>query len=124
MKKFIRSFYYAGQGIRHCFRRERNFRIHIAATAIVIILASLLHCTAVEWVLLLICIGMVVSLEMVNTAIERFCNMVQTDFNPQVKIIKDVAAGAVLVSAVVAAICGMIIFIPRIISCLHLFTSK
>lgn len=72
-----------------------------------------------EWLLVVICISMVLAFEMLNTAIEHICNMVQPGFNNLIKIIKDVSAGAVLIIAVMAAICGAIIFIPKIILCIQ-----
>ena len=113
--RLIKSFGYAIKGILHCIKNEQNFKLHIIASFAAIALAIVLHCTAMEWIFILLCIAMVMSLEMVNTAIERLCNMQQTSFHPQIKIIKDVAAGAVLISAIVAAICGLIIFLPKII---------
>jgi len=115
MKKFFRSFSFAWQGIRHCFLHEQNFKIHIVAALITIVIAQLLHCSAGEWIAILLSIALVISMEMINTTIERICDMQQNDFHPQIKIIKDVAAGAVLICAISAAVCGAIIFIPKII---------
>jgi diacylglycerol kinase len=70
--------------------------------------------STVEWCLILFSIALVLSLEMVNTAIERVCNMQTTEFHPAIKVIKDVAAAAVLLSSVIAAIIGMLVFIPHI----------
>ncbi|MCP9751696.1 diacylglycerol kinase family protein [Ferruginibacter sp. HRS2-29] len=121
MKKFFRSFYFAGQGIRYCFAHEQNFKIHLVAALAAILMAQFFNCSANEWMIILLSIGLVISMEMVNTAIERFCDVQQTDFHPQIKIIKDVAAGAVLLTAIAAAVCGAIIFIPKII---HLFNHS
>lgn len=113
--RLIRSFGYAIKGIVHCMKKEQNFKLHIIASLAAITLAIFLHCSATEWMLVLLCIALVLSLEMINTAVEKICNMQQTTFHPQIKIIKDVAAGAVLLSAIAAAICGAIIFLPKII---------
>jgi diacylglycerol kinase len=71
--------------------------------------------TKAEWLYVLICTALVISLEMLNSAIERVCNMYTTDFHPAIKIIKDVAAAAVLWSALVSLIVGVIIFFPYVV---------
>jgi Diacylglycerol kinase len=67
----------------------------------------------------LFCIGLVISLEMINSAIERYCDLVTTDFHPGIKVIKDVAAGAVLVASITSLIIGLIIFIPALVQFLN-----
>jgi len=67
-----------------------------------------------QWLLVLFCIGLVISLEMINSAIEIFCDMVTTDFHPKIRIIKDVAAGAVLVASIISLVIGLFIFIPAL----------
>ena len=115
MKRFTRSVTYALQGIYFCLKRERNFQIHACAAAAVIIVAVALKCTQTEWLFLLINIAAVLVCEMLNTALEHACNIIQQEIHPTLKIIKDVAAGAVLVSALFAAISGAIIFLPKIL---------
>ena len=72
-----------------------------------------------KWLLVLFCIGMVISLEMINSAIERYCDLVTTDFHPGIKIIKDVAAGAVLIASITSLIIGLIIYIPALVDFLN-----
>jgi diacylglycerol kinase (ATP) len=116
MKKLIRSFGYAFQGIRYSFAGEQNFRIHVFAAIIAVAAAIFLKCSAGEWLIIVICIAAMLSLEMLNTAIEQLCDLHNQNFDPKIKIIKDVSAGAVLVAAVASAVCGAIIFVPKIIS--------
>ncbi len=116
MKKFIRSFYYAWHGIKYSFIYEQNFRFHFFSAIIVTAAAAILRCSNGEWLIVLICIGMMLSLEMLNTALEKFCDLYTNETHPQIKTIKDVSAGAVLVAAIVSAICGAIIFVPKILS--------
>ena len=118
MQRLIRSFGYAWEGIRHCFTHEPNFKIHVGFAAAAASMCILLQLTFTEWAVILICIAMVIAMEMVNTAVEHLCNLVYPSQSQVIKKIKDMAAGAVLICAMVAAICGLIIFIPKII---HLF---
>ncbi len=64
---------------------------------------------------LLLCTGLVISLEMLNSAIERICNMYTTEFHPAIKIIKDIAAAAVLWSALISLVVGLLIFLPYLL---------
>jgi diacylglycerol kinase len=68
----------------------------------------------IEWIILLICSMAVLSLEGVNTSIERLCDEVEPRFNLKIKIIKDAAAGAVLISSIISAVIGILIFFPYI----------
>ncbi len=113
--KLIKSFGYAIQGIRYCWKQELNFRIHILATVIVICLASLLSCSPIEWVILILNMVLVLSLEMINTAIEKICDFLSPFTKPQIKIIKDASAGSVMLAAAGSVVTGALIFIPKII---------
>ena len=79
-------------------------------------LSIVLHLHHDEWIIVLICIAMVIGFEMLNTAIETLCNMVQEEYHPLIKIIKDVAAAAVLWVSIISVIIGLIIFLPKLIS--------
>lgn len=116
MRYFIRSFRFAANGIGLFFRRERNGQIQGVLAVLAIAAGFFFQITRMEWMVLLLCTGLVISLEMVNSAIERLCNMHTTSFHPAIKIIKDVAAAAVLWSAVVALVVGILIFLPHVVS--------
>lgn len=116
MKKRYRSFVFAWQGIRYCFLEGINFRIQLCCGAVACMLGLLLHLSDSEWLPILICIAAVLSLEMINTAIEHLCNMIHPGTHNTIKIIKDVAAGAVLVTAIISVVIAAIIFIPKILS--------
>src|SRR4051812_49202939 len=115
MKKSLKSFYYAWLGLKRCALKERNFRIQLIGAAAVIFVSTALHISSMEWLIILICTGSVLCLEMINTALEHLCNVISTDFHAGIKTIKDIAAGAVLLCAFVSLVCGAIIFIPKII---------
>ena len=117
MKRLIKSFSYAGQGLMHCIKKEKNFQVHCTAAVAAVAGGIIFNISSAEWTVIVICIALVLAFEMANTAIERLCNIVQPDVNPIIKIIKDVSAGAVMLIAIMAATCGFIIFIPKIIVC-------
>lgn len=111
----IRSFSFAIAGIRTFIIREHNARVHLVGTIAVIAVACLLHVSPMEAAVLTIVTGLVWITEMLNTCIERLADLITRERNPHIKIIKDLAAGAVLIAAITAVIVGLFIFIPRII---------
>ncbi len=108
--KFIKSFLFAFNGIWYCMKTGRNFKIQIATASFAVVLGLFLKIENYQWLAILICISLVITLEMCNTAIEQLCNEITADVKPSIKIIKDVAAGAVLVASIAALIVGFIIF--------------
>ncbi len=110
MKYFIQSFKLAGKGIWLAVMKQRNLRIHLIVAALVIAAAYFYEITIVEWCLLLLCIGLVISLELMNTAIESLVNLVSPQWQESAGRIKDLAAGAVLWSAILAVLIGLLIF--------------
>ena len=111
----IKSFTYAGAGIFQFLRREHNARIHLVATIAVAITAWALKVSHLEAVALVSAIGLVWVTEMLNTCLERTADLISKEEHPEIKIIKDLAAGAVLVAAITAVIIGLFIFIPKIL---------
>lgn len=114
MKEFIKSFQYAIEGIIVAIKKERNLKIHICIMILVIICGFIFKINTIEWIICIILFGLVISLELVNTAIENAIDLVTLEKKPKAKIAKDVAAGAVLISAIVSAIIGFMIFIPKL----------
>ncbi|RZK72243.1 MAG: diacylglycerol kinase family protein [Pedobacter sp.] len=114
MNKLIKSFGYSFQGIAAAFRTEWNFRFHLVATLIVVLLSWFFELNANEWMWVILAAGMVISAELFNTAIEVLVDLVSPNIHPKAKIIKDVASAAVLVTAIAALIIGLIIFIPKV----------
>lgn len=103
------SFRNALRGVSHSVRTQRNARIHLAAALAVVALAAWLGVPRLEWAVLVLAMGLVVVAEMLNTALEALADAVCPDHRPLVGVAKDVAAGAVLVSAVVAALVGLLV---------------
>ena len=108
-----KSFGYAFQGIFTCIRKERNMKIHCMVAALVVIAGLILGISVTEWCICLGLFGMVMALELVNTAVEAVVDLVTEERHPLAKIAKDTAAGAVLIAAIMAAIVGLIIFVPK-----------
>lgn len=114
----LQAFYYAFRGLQNFFFRERNGKIQLVIGCITVIAAFVLHISQVEWLIILLCIGLVLSLEMLNSAIEKLCDLVHRDFHPVIKIVKDVSAASVLWSSIISTVIGCVIFIPKIIALL------
>lgn len=116
MKKqsFDKSLKHAIDGISSCIQKERNIKIHLCMMVLVIICGFIFKITQLEWIICILLFGLVISLEIINTAIEAIVDLCSPDIHPLAKLAKDAAAGAVLVSALAAAIIGLIIFITKI----------
>jgi diacylglycerol kinase len=115
LKKRIQSFGFAFNGLKTLFREEPNARIHLVAAMVAIILGFLLKLSAGEWIAVIFAIGFVITTEIINSAIENIADFISPDKNDRIKKIKDLAAAAVLISAITALIIGVIIFLPKIL---------
>ena len=114
-KKLINSFKYALSGIKSAFKTEQNMKIHLLIMEIVILMALILNISFNEWLIVLICFMVVISSELFNTALEKCVDLASPNKNEIAKLAKDISAGAVLITAIFAAIIGIIIFLPKII---------
>ncbi|MBM7554731.1 diacylglycerol kinase family protein [Thalassobacillus pellis] len=112
-KRWI-GFRYAWNGIREA-TVERNIKIHLCAAVLVVFMSFWLGLAAIEWVCILTIIALVLSLEMINTSLERAMDYLAPEVHPLVGIVKDIAAGAVLVAAFFSLIIGIIIFLPKLL---------
>lgn len=110
-----KSFGYAFQGIYTCISKERNMKIHCGFSALVVLAGIILKLSVTEWCICLTLFGLVMALELVNTSVGAVVDLVTEERKPLAKIAKDTAAGAVLIAAIMAAIIGCIIFIPKIL---------
>jgi diacylglycerol kinase len=118
MRGFLKGFVYAYNGLVVFFRHERNGRIQLVVAIAVVIMGALVKITNTEWIAMLLCIAAVLSLEMMNSAIEKICNLVHPTYHPAIKTIKDMAAAAVLFASIVSTVIGAIIFLPKILQLL------
>jgi len=110
---FLKSFAYAWTGIR-AGARGRNFRVMLGVAAAVVGLGVWKGLAALEWVAVLICCGLVLGLELLNTAGERLVDILSPDHDPRYGRVKDLLAGAVLVAAIFSVAVGVIIFWPKL----------
>jgi len=120
MRNFTRgrlfSFNYAFAGLRHVITSQRNAWIHACITVVVILLAAILKLSYLHWAILVLAIGLVWTAEIMNTALEALVDLASPQQHPLAKIAKDTAAAAVLISAIVSVLIGLIILLPPLIN--------
>lgn len=109
---FLQSLKFALAGLMHAVRTQRNFRVHLVMGTLVLIAASALQIPRIEWVLLIIVMGMVLAAELINTIVEALVDLASPEYHELARIAKDVAAGAVLIVALTAAVVGVLILGP------------
>jgi diacylglycerol kinase (ATP) len=115
MKKLIRSFGYAFKGVAYATSSQLNFRIHLGATALVIIAGCLFHISTSQWEWVALSITLVLVTEIFNTMIETLVDLVSPGYNEKAGHIKDMSAGAVVIAALFAFITALIIFLPKLL---------
>lgn len=124
VKKHLKSYKYAKEGFLELLTVENhNFIIELIFTGIVLILGYLFNITKLEWIIVVFCCGFVLTTEIINTAIEAVCDAIDTKENLQIKLAKDVAASAVVMSGITALIIGLAIFLPKVIMLLANFSN-
>ena len=110
----IKSFAHAFNGLGIALKEEANLKIHLSSAIIAILLGLLLDIPRDEWVIIILVIGLVISSELLNTAIENLCDRVTTENDAAIKKVKDISAAAVAICSFTALIIGMLIFAPKI----------
>lgn len=110
----FKSFKYAFNGLKVFFLNEHNGRVHFLAAVLAISLSIYLKLSGLEWIAVLSVISAVFVAEIFNTAVEKLADVVSAEYHPKIKLVKDFAAAAVLVSAFLALAVGGIIFIPKL----------
>ena len=123
MKKLIRSFGYAFKGIAYATSSQLNFRIHLAATTLAIIMGGAFHISITEWQWVTLCITLVLVTEIFNTMIETLTDLVSPGYSEKAGHIKDMSAGAVLIAAIFAFAIGIIIFLPKLLLLIKSYAS-
>jgi diacylglycerol kinase (ATP) len=111
----MKSFAYAFSGLRMLTASEPNFKIHIVIACVACSLAWVMDFTTMEWFVVILTIGMVLAMEAVNTAVEKLADVVSPHYDERIKVVKDVMAAAVLITAIVACVVGCFLFIPKFI---------
>src|ERR1700744_4871600 len=115
MKKLIRSFGYAFKGVAYATVSQLNFRIHLGATVIALLMGWFLKISTSEWQWIALCVTIVLVTEIFNTMIETLVDLVSPGYNEKAGHVKDMAAGAVVIAALFALITGLIIFLPKLL---------
>ena len=113
MIRFFRSFTFAVAGIKYAFATQGNFRFHVGATVLVVLAGFFFNLTTNEWLWIIAAIGLVLCVELVNTAIETLVDLVSPNYHIKAGIVKDLSAGAVFVISILAAGIGLLIFVPK-----------
>lgn len=112
----LRSFVYAGRGLLTLLQEQHNARIHALAIVCVVGLGMWLSLSVQEWALVLIACALVLGFEALNSALEYLCDRVEPQRDPLIRKAKDVSAAAVLIAAAVAALIGLLIFLPKLLA--------
>lgn len=115
-KRFIKSFGYSIDGLKYAYKYEQSMTIHFTMVIFVITAGFFLKISLFEWLICFMLMGLVMATELINTSIEAVVDLTCPEIHPLAKIAKDTASAAVFVFSVVAAISGLIIFIPKIIA--------
>jgi diacylglycerol kinase len=113
--KLIKSFGFALSGLTVALREQMNLKIHTACLAIALSAGGLYNIAPIEWVMILLAAALVISMELMNTAIESLIDLVSPGKSVLAGKVKDVAASAVLIASVVALIIGVVIFVPYVL---------
>jgi len=100
-------------GIKNLLLKDNTIKIHLAIALIVCITGWIFHISAIKWLIIILCIGMVLVAEAFNSAIEKLCDLEDEHYNSRIKTIKDIAAGSVLIAALISVLAGIIIFLPE-----------
>ncbi len=116
MRRWLNSARHAVNGIARLLREERNARIEAVLAVLAILLGIVTRITALEWLVIILCIGMVLAAEAFNAAIERLADLHTTARDERIKALKDMAAGAVLIASIAALAAGIVIFVPRLVA--------
>ena len=116
LKRIKNSFKYAFNGLIDTYRTEQSVWIYIPVALLVILIGFLLKINNYEWMVIVLILGIILSLELVNTALEAVVDLVTKEYKPLAKKAKDTVSAAVLVFAVASVIVGLIIFLPKLIA--------
>jgi len=112
----LKSFRYAFTGVTHLIRHEHNAWIHLIATLVTLSAGFYFELERIDWALVVLAISLVWLGEGLNTAVELLANAITTEQHPLIGHAKDVAAGAVLISALGAAVIGLLVFLPKLLA--------
>jgi diacylglycerol kinase len=116
LRRIARSFGYAVEGLATLLRTQPNFWVHVTAAALALAFGVVLHLSPVELAVIVLTVAMVLAIECINTTLETMCDLVSPGLHPLVKRAKDVAAAAVLISALASVAIAVLLFGPRLLA--------
>jgi len=116
IKRLIKSFSYAGSGLIKVFKEEYNLKLQLSAAFISVLFGFFFRISPWEWAVIILAIGLVLVMETINSAVERITDVLKPRINDFVMEIKDIMAAAVMLSAIVSVIVGLIVFSPHVIN--------
>lgn len=108
---FRKSFLFALQGFRTAVRTERNIKVMLGGGVFALVMGAVLRLDLVSWAIIVLCCGVVISAELVNTAVETVVDLVSPEFHPLAGRAKDIAAAAVWVLSLMVAVVGVLVFV-------------
>lgn len=117
-KSFFTALGHCINGIKYTLKNEKNFKIQILLAIVVIICGIFFKLQTIEFAVLFITIGMVLLAELINTAIEVMLDIYSQEYDENIKIMKDISSGAVLVTSIIAVLVGISLFLPKILNVL------
>ena len=115
LKKFINSFTYPIKGLKYAYRNEQNLVVDVGIAIIVILCGLIFRVSGIEWAILILTIGLVISCELINTAIEAVVDLITEEYHPLAKVAKDTASAACFIADMTAAGMWLAVFVPKII---------
>ena len=115
----VQAFSNAFSGLRQLLQSEIHMRFHVIAAMLCLAATWWLDISGWQFLVVLLCIVLVMVTEIINTAIEKLCDVVQPEFDLRIKYIKDISSAAVLLTAIFALVCGSIIFLPALVNKFH-----
>ncbi len=116
LKKIMMSTKYSIQGLVYAFSNEKSLILYTVLSLLAILVGALLNISVNQWICLLLSLGVVLTIELINTAIEATVDMVTIEYNELAKIAKDCGSAATFVSTIIAVIVALVIFIPKIVA--------
>lgn len=114
MKKFIKGFNFAINGLKYTIKTQINFKVHLVAACLAISTGLYLELNSEEWLWISFAIGIVLIAELLNTAMEALTDLLSPEYNPKAGNIKDISAAMVLISSFLALVIGLLIFVPKL----------
>lgn len=112
---FFRSFQYAAKGLQYAFRYEQSFRVQLSIAVLLLVVAAVVRVSVTETLILTLVVSSILVLELLNTVLEKFLDVLKPRMHPFVGLMKDIMAAAVFVAALGALVIGSVIFLPRLL---------